>query len=462
MASLSGTFTVANQASIDLYLYPGEVVRTTLTVTGAATIQLQHNVGPNTALLPLTTLTATGVSDYRNTTAVPMYVRLLAVSITGSTAWALADIAGDQVLEEWRSADGTLVARMTDQGLDIANGILLSRGVSSESPPSNIYSIAIGEQTLEDNTSGQSNVAVGYQNLKENTTGSGNTAVGTTALIFNTTGTYNTGVGVDALYTNVGGYSNSAFGADALGFNTEGRENTAVGFDALFLNETGNHGTSVGFKALYTNVTGSRNVALGCGAGYHETGDGHFYLDSVDSANLPGGASVTRTSIADDRAGALLYGTFNATPSSQTLKVNGVLTVGFGLFSGQYQALFGAKSGTNQIASFSTDDGTLGDAGMQLNVINNEDDSMQLQAYHQGVGAVPLDINGAGGGLNLGSAAAVISTLGLLSTLASGTGTAGFRLPHGAAPTAPVNGDVWTTTAGLFVRIDGSTVGPLS
>jgi len=42
------------------------------------------------------------------------------------------------------------------------------------------------------------------------------------------------------------------------------------------------------------------------------------------------------------------------------------------------------------------------------------------------------------------------------------TAGASINLPHGAAPTSPVNGDMWTTTAGLFVRINGSTVGPLS
>jgi len=51
---------------------------------------------------------------------------------------------------------------------------------------------------------------------------------------------------------------------------------------------------------------------------------------------------------------------------------------------------------------------------------------------------------------------------GRLNTVASATGSAGLRLPHGAAPTSPVNGDIWTTTAGLYVRIDGATVGPLT
>ena len=45
---------------------------------------------------------------------------------------------------------------------------------------------------------------------------------------------------------------------------------------------------------------------------------------------------------------------------------------------------------------------------------------------------------------------------------AATTALSSCRLPHGTAPTAPVNGDMWTTTAGLYVRINGATVGPLS
>lgn len=49
---------------------------------------------------------------------------------------------------------------------------------------------------------------------------------------------------------------------------------------------------------------------------------------------------------------------------------------------------------------------------------------------------------------------------GLVLTPASATGGAGLRLPHGSAPTSPVNGDIWTTTAGLYARINSATVGP--
>jgi hypothetical protein len=40
------------------------------------------------------------------------------------------------------------------------------------------------------------------------------------------------------------------------------------------------------------------------------------------------------------------------------------------------------------------------------------------------------------------------------------TANATINLPHGTAPTSPANGDCWTTTAGLYCRINSSTVGP--
>jgi hypothetical protein len=49
---------------------------------------------------------------------------------------------------------------------------------------------------------------------------------------------------------------------------------------------------------------------------------------------------------------------------------------------------------------------------------------------------------------------------GKVNTAASAAGGAGFNLPHGTAPTSPTNGDVWTTTAGMYMRVNGTTVGP--
>ncbi len=53
-----------------------------------------------------------------------------------------------------------------------------------------------------------------------------------------------------------------------------------------------------------------------------------------------------------------------------------------------------------------------------------------------------------------------LTVIGQVVTAASTTALASLNLPHGAAPTSPVNGDIWTTTSGVFARISGSTVGP--
>jgi hypothetical protein len=51
---------------------------------------------------------------------------------------------------------------------------------------------------------------------------------------------------------------------------------------------------------------------------------------------------------------------------------------------------------------------------------------------------------------------------GTIIAPASTTSVPSLRLPHGSAPTSPTDGDMWTTTAGLYVRINGTTVGPLT
>lgn len=57
--------------------------------------------------------------------------------------------------------------------------------------------------------------------------------------------------------------------------------------------------------------------------------------------------------------------------------------------------------------------------------------------------------------------AGVATFAGYIVAPAATTSIPSIRLPHGAAPSSPTNGDLWTTTAGLYVRINGSTVGPL-
>jgi len=51
---------------------------------------------------------------------------------------------------------------------------------------------------------------------------------------------------------------------------------------------------------------------------------------------------------------------------------------------------------------------------------------------------------------------------GPLTTAASSSSGAGLNLIPGVPPTVPKNGDIWVTSTGVFVRVNGATVGPLT
>lgn len=52
--------------------------------------------------------------------------------------------------------------------------------------------------------------------------------------------------------------------------------------------------------------------------------------------------------------------------------------------------------------------------------------------------------------------------LGSLVTTPSTTLSAGFSIPPGTPPGTPINGNIWETPAGIFARVNGGTIGPLS
>ncbi len=89
---------------------------------------------------------------------------------------------------------------------------------------------------------------------------------------------------------------------------------------------------------------------------------------------------------------------------------------------------------------------TLGGAGIAKNL--NVGGDVKIDGSLETVGDAGIDV-------------APSSTTSLNVALAT-TAKSSLRMAHGTAPTSPVNGDMWTTSAGLFVEINGSTVGPLS
>jgi len=55
-----------------------------------------------------------------------------------------------------------------------------------------------------------------------------------------------------------------------------------------------------------------------------------------------------------------------------------------------------------------------------------------------------------------------IGASGKITTETSGTSNAPVNIPPGSAPTSPVNGDLWTTSLGVYAQVAGSTVGPFA
>jgi hypothetical protein len=72
-----------------------------------------------------------------------------------------------------------------------------------------------------------------------------------------------------------------------------------------------------------------------------------------------------------------------------------------------------------------------------------------------GVTGTPTTI--AGYGITNAMNKAGDTATGKISFAASGSAAASLGVPHGSAPSSAVDGDIWSTTAAMFIRINGST-----
>lgn len=174
--------------------------------------------------------------------------------------------------------------------------------------------LGIGYQALYSNEGGYYNMGVGYQALYSAVSSGLNTAIGYQALYTNTTGEENTAVGMNSLYDNLGGNYNTAVGYYSLKDNTSGNHNTGVGEDCLGRIITGDSNTAIGRDSFYRNTAGSLNIGIGYQSGYYETGSNKLFIDND-----------TRSSEADGRVKALVYGVMAAAPVDQDLTINAEL-----------------------------------------------------------------------------------------------------------------------------------------
>jgi hypothetical protein len=141
-------------------------------------------------------------------------------------------------------------------------------------------------------------------------------------------------------------------------------------------------------------------------------------------------------------AGVISYRAATATQTIPTRELPNTFT-NTNTFSGTFTA-----SGTNA---------SLGTATTASNV------NVGTGAIASGTKTVSIGTAGTAGSttnINIGTAAGGTSTANVNALLISRASTAtqaGLRILPGVAPTSPVNGDIWTTTAGAFARINGAT-----
>ncbi len=159
---------------------------------------------------------------------------------------------------------------------------------------SNIYNIAIGNNSLIYNTIGINNVALGYYALSVNKSGTDNTAIGRNALFKNTTGNNNTSIGYQSLYNNADGSNNTALGWQSLAGNETGNNNTAIGFQALGNNgQTSTNNTAIGYKSDVSGTSISYSTAIGYNS--KATASNQIMLGtSSENVYCPGGIYITQ------------------------------------------------------------------------------------------------------------------------------------------------------------------------
>jgi hypothetical protein len=157
--------------------------------------------------------------------------------------------------------------------------------------------VAVGTNTLLTNISGSYNTAFGFAALQNNKA-DGNLGLGSYALHNNTgvplsgSGSYNVALGDNSLFNNTLGSRNVAIGASALGglngAQANASFNLAIGYGAMQNLSSGTGNTVLGYEAGVNKTSGSGNIYIGNQAGKAASGTAEsdaLYISNNSSTN---------------------------------------------------------------------------------------------------------------------------------------------------------------------------------
>lgn len=197
----------------------------------------------------------------------------------------------------------------TNAGYLQNDNILFGLGTGNGGTAINNFTVAIGNNVLNANTTGFHNVSIGHYSMTSNTIGVENIAMGAEALTVNTTGNYNAALGAYTLRNNTIGSSNLAVGRGSLFGNTTGSNNTAFGFNSGYTNTIGSNNVSLGSNALFTSG-GSNNVAIGFRSGFSNTGSDNIFIGTQAGSDEIGSNKLYIAN--SNTTSPLVYGDFSA------------------------------------------------------------------------------------------------------------------------------------------------------
>jgi hypothetical protein len=353
--------------------------------------------------------------------------------------------------------------------------------------------IAIGFQSLAalNNVNAWDNVAIGYQSLLTANNASNSVAIG------NQTGLELAFTGYSVL---IGDGAAASTGAQSLthaviigyqaGYNQYGvTDSAAIGYQAGFSATTAINNVVIGHQAGYSNTTYGENVLIGYKSGYYCTTANNVFIGSQAGWRSTTTGTGHNTAVGYHALGGdssnSLTGNYNVAIGEYALRVLAGLNAsncvvgsysGYTMTSGGNNAFFGTSAGRLNLSggqnTFIGDSAgysnSTGSNGVCLGRFSGYNETASNAFYVGNIQQASLVNDKAYSllyGTFSGSAASLtgqqLTVNGKLNTTASSTDFAGLKVPPGTAPSSPVDGDVWTTTTGTYVRVNGVTVGPL-
>lgn len=226
-----------------------------------------------------------------------------------------------------------IIGQSSGTGLTTATGSIIIGQNSAKSLTTSATGIIIGYNAATNLTGGVPQVAIGESVLGNVTTGSvggvyighqsgfanqGQADVGGSNVFvgnytgYQNIGSFNTKIGEQAARATGGSYNTFIGYASGYGLFGQCTNNSGLGSNSIRSITSGSNNTSLGFFSGYLLTTGGSNVFLGANAGYRSTTQSNeLFIDNQD-----------RTTYAAQQTKSLIYGVFNATETSQTLRLN--------------------------------------------------------------------------------------------------------------------------------------------